>query len=142
MTGLCLGLAALIQFSLPVDHFTLVWNHSVEKIPWEEDYRIADGHIVPVAARIQGAGAGMDFPDDAVWKGGYWEYKPHLPPLEKLRLTRSHFTTDYKLCWGSQCRTFDELLGPAPDGTVVELFACPAGTPASPLPEAKPQRKD
>jgi hypothetical protein len=131
MTGLCLGLAALIQLSLPIDHFTVAWMHSVEKIPWEEDYRIERGRIVPVVARIQGAGAGMDFPDDAVWKGGYWEYRPHLPPLERLRLTRSRFTSDYQLCWDGQCRTFTDLLGPASDGTVVELFACPAATPAT-----------
>ena len=140
MTGLCLGLAAVIQLSLPINHFTVVWMHSVEKIPWEEDYQVANGTIVPVAARIQGAGAGMDFPDDAVWKDGYWEYHPRLPPLKKLRLTRSHFTSDYKLCWGDQCRTFTDLLGPAADGTVVELFACPAGT--LPSPEPQTERKE
>jgi len=129
MRGLCMGLATLIQFSLPVNHFTISWMHSVEKIPWQETYSIQGDRIIAESARIEGAGAGMDFPDDAVWhKEGYWTYHPHLPPLKKLRLTRSHFTMGYNLCWDGHCKTFTELLGPAPDGTVVELFACPTGT--------------
>ena len=87
----------------------------------------------------------MDFPDDAFWhKEGYGESHPHLPPLKKLRLTRSRFASDYRLCWDGRCKTFTELLGPAPDGTVVELFACPAGTfetaaPAPPHPPPMPR---
>ncbi len=126
IAGFCMGLATMIQFCLPVNHFTVAWMHSVEKIRWEEDYSIEGNRIVAGAARIRGSGAGMDFPDDAVWhKGGYWEYRPHLPPLKRLRLTRSHFTSDYQLCWNGHCKTFTEILGPAPDGSVVEIFPCP-----------------
>lgn len=130
MTGLCLGLATIVQLALPVPHFTLAWNHSVEKIRWEEDYQVAGNQILALAARVRGNGAGMEIPDGAVWRAGAWEYRPQLPPLAKLTLTRSTFTSDYQLCWDGNCRTLTELLGPAPDGTVVTVFACPVDTPA------------
>ncbi len=111
-----------------MNHFTLAWNHSVEKIRWEEDYRVDGKQLLAVAARVRGTGAGMDIPDDAVWRNGVWEYRPHLPPLDRLRLTRSTFTADYQLCWDGACRSMTELLGPAKEeGEVVEVFACPAG---------------
>ena len=130
MTGLCLGLAALIQLALPTTQFTLAWNHSVENVRWEEDYRIEGDRLQAVAARVRGSGAGMEIPDAALWHDGVWEYRPRLATLEKLRLTRSTFTADYQLCWAGACRSLTELLGPAAEGSVVELFACPAGVPA------------
>ncbi|MFX8809293.1 DUF1850 domain-containing protein, partial [Acinetobacter baumannii] len=79
---------------------TLAWTHSVEKIAWEEDWRIlADGRLAIAAARIRGSGAGLEPPADAVLVDGAWTYRPELPPQAALRLTRSHFTADYRLCW-------------------------------------------
>lgn len=127
MTGLCLGMAALIQLTIPTTQFTLVWHHSVEKIRWEEDYRIEGNRLQPVAARVQGSGAGMEIPEDALWRNGAWEYRPPIDTLERLRLTRSTFTADYQLCWAGECHSLTELLGPAEEGSVVEAFACPAG---------------
>lgn len=126
MTGFCLGLATLIQLTLPTTELTLAWNHSVEKIRWEEDYRLAGNRIQAVAARVRGFGAGMEIPEGARWRNGVWEYRPSITPQEKLRLTRSTFTADYQLCWEGACHSLTELLGPAEDGVVVELFACPA----------------
>lgn len=127
MNGLCLGLAALIQLAIPTSEFTLAWQHSVEKIRWEEDYRVEGNRLHAVAARVRGSGAGMEIPDDALWRDGAWEYRPRLAALERLRLTRSSFTADYQLCWAGACRSLTELLGPAEEGSVVEAFACPAG---------------
>lgn len=126
MTGLCLGLAALVQLALPTDQVTVAWTHSIEKIRWEEDYRIEGDKLQALAARVRGSGAGMEIPDDAQWRQGAWEYRPHLAPLQRLRLTRSTFTADYQLCWEGQCRSLTELLGPAAEGSVVEVFVCPA----------------
>lgn len=125
MSGLCLGLATLIQLSLPTTELTLAWNHSVEKIRWEEDYRLDGNRIQAVAARVRGFGAGMEILEGARWQNGAWEYRPRITTLEKLRLTRSTFTADYQLCWAGECHTLTGLLGPAEDGSVVELFACP-----------------
>lgn len=125
MSGLCLGLATLIQLALPTTELTLAWNHSVEKIRWEEDYRLDGNRLQAVAARVRGFGAGMEIPEGARWQNGAWEYRPSITTLEKLRLTRSTFTADYQLCWAGECHTLTGLLGPAEDGSVVELFACP-----------------
>lgn len=127
MTGLCLGLAfALVQARIPATEFTLAWTHSVEKTAWEEDYRLAGDRIMAVTARIAGSGAGMEPPPGAVLRQGRWHYRPALPPLDRLRLTRSPYTDGYRLCWDGACRSLDGLLGPPPaDGGAVELFPCP-----------------
>ncbi|WP_448152289.1 DUF1850 domain-containing protein [Castellaniella caeni] len=67
MLGVCFTLAAALQVPprfVPVQAFTLAWTHSIEKIRWEEDYRVArdaQGHpvLIPGKARILGSGAGI-----------------------------------------------------------------------------------
>lgn len=131
MTGLCLGLTLfLVEARIATDRFTLAWNHSVEKIAWEEDYRLVDGRIELVAARIEGSGAGMEPPAGAVFRHNRWHYHPAVPPLAKLTLTRSPYTGGYRLCWDGACRALTELLGPPPAaGTTVNLFPCPLRRP-------------
>jgi hypothetical protein len=53
------------------------WTHSIEKIRWEEDWRIEDGALHLVEARIRGSGAGMEPPAGAVLKNGVWHYRPN-----------------------------------------------------------------
>lgn len=127
---LCLGAwPSLIGATVPTKEFTLAWTHSVEKIRWEEDWRVTDdSKIVPVAARIQGSGAGMEPPPDAVLRDGWYHYSPRVAPLAHVTLRRSGLTRDYTICWDGQCRPMEALLPPGPDGT--DLFACPSGTPA------------
>ena len=70
--GVCLSLAAALQGTpavfVPVTQFTLAWTHSIEKVRWEEDYRVELDPLtqLPVlhatAARIQGSAAGMEPP--------------------------------------------------------------------------------
>ena len=107
--ALCLTLGAK-TVSLDTTQFTLAWTHSVEKTEWEEDYVLRDGHIVVVEARIEGTGAGMEPPPDAVLRTGKWHYVPALPPLEELRLTISPYTADYRLCWAGSCHPLHTLL--------------------------------
>ena len=64
LAALCLAAGAL-TVSLPATHFTLRWQHSIEKIWWEEDYALAGPWLVITGARIRGSGAGMDPPDGA-----------------------------------------------------------------------------
>lgn len=79
---LCITAAAAgLDVSLPLQHFTLAWTHSIEKIRWEEDYRMVGTHLQLVEARIRGSGAGMEPPDGAVLKNGVWHYQPTLPLL-------------------------------------------------------------
>lgn len=123
MSGLCLAAAAL-TVALPLQTFTLAWTHSIEKIRWEEDYRIVGRQLELVEARIRGSGAGMEPPDGAVLKSGVWHYKPALPLLERLRLARSTFVADYLLCWDGVCHPFAEIAGAAETMPAVDVFPC------------------
>jgi len=123
VTGLCLA-AAAISAALPLQGFTLAWTHSIEKIRWEEDYRIVGQHLELVEARIRGSGAGMEPPDGAMLKNGVWHYRPTLPLLPRLRLARSGYVADYELCWDAQCKPFRDIVDAPEAGQVVDLFAC------------------
>jgi len=122
VSGLCVAAGALVAF-LPVQAFTLAWTHSIEKVRWEEDWRIEAGRLVIAQARIRASGAGMEPPDDAVLEHGVWRYRPRLAPIERLRLAHSNFVAGYTLCAAGRCRPLAELAGPAHNATV-ELYAC------------------
>ena len=121
--AICLAVGAH-HVRLPVRHFTLVWMHSVEKTTWEEDYAIRGSRLALTEARIQGTGAGMEPPPDAVLRNGWWHYVPHLPPLPELRLTLSPYTADYRLCWSGRCRPLAAVTGVIQRDGVVTVRAC------------------
>lgn len=122
--GLCLAVATSIVATLPVERFTLSWTHSVEKIAWDEDWRIdpASHKLVLAESRLRGSGAGMDPPDGAVLRGGVW-HTPGGLVVPRLRLALSGFTDDWRLCTEASCEPLLERVG-TQSGTV-ELFACP-----------------
>ncbi len=120
---LCIAAGALAA-TLAVESFTLAWTHSIEKIRWEEDWRIENGRLHLVEARIRGSGAGMEPPAGAILENGTWRYMPDIAPLETLRLAHSSFVPPYELCFAGRCRPLAELVGSAENGTVT-LFACP-----------------
>ncbi|PRB82813.1 DUF1850 domain-containing protein [Pseudomonas sp. MYb185] len=127
MNALCLGLAGVIWAQLPLAEFTLAWQHSVEKIRWEEDYQLSPTGLLLREARVRGSGAGMEIPDEAVLRDGSWHYRPQLPPLQPLRLGRSSAAAagDYQLCSDAGCRPLADWLGPpSPQRPVVELWSC------------------
>jgi hypothetical protein len=120
---LCLVAGEAIA-QLAVAGFTLAWTHSVERVRWEEDWRIAAGLFVPVAARIKGSGAGMEPPEDAVLTNGYWTYRPRLAPLERINLARSDVVADWQLCLHGACRSLGSYLPAAAAGSAVTLQPC------------------
>ena len=128
--AICLALGAR-HVSLPADRFTLAWTHSVEKTRWEEDYAIRGPGLALTEARIQGTGAGMEPPPDALFRDGWWRYVPHLPVLPELRLTLSPYTADYRLCWKGQCRMLAELVGTKPPEGVAIVRPCPPTSAAN-----------
>jgi hypothetical protein len=102
--GLCLAAGAAVA-RVPAPAFTLAWNHSIEKIRWEEDFRVrGDLRLELVEARVRGSGAGMEPPPGAVLRHGVWHYRPPLAELEELRLARSRYVQDYELCVEGACR--------------------------------------
>ncbi len=135
--GICLAAAAGLAISLPLQSFTLAWDHSIEKIRWEEDYTLVASAQGPrlrlTEARIRGSGAGMEMPTDAVLRGGVWHYTPLLGPLEQLNLARSGQVADYSVCWAGRCHRMADLVGTFAAAPLVRVFACPY--PPSPSPE-------
>ncbi|QSX40935.1 DUF1850 domain-containing protein [Shewanella cyperi] len=137
MLGLCLGLAGQVWAQLPLESFSLQWQHSVEKIRWEEDYRLEDYRLESqglaalwlrlVEARVRGTGAGMEIPDDAWFADGSWHYVPALAPIPLLRLGRSPQVADWQLCRDGECHELSHWLGPPQaEVTAVELWPCRA----------------
>jgi hypothetical protein len=121
---LCLSAGALVA-TLGVGQFTLAWTHSIERIRWEEDWRVESGALVAVEARIRGSGAGMDIPDGAVLKNGVWHYRPALPPQQTLRLARTPYAGDYTLCVEGKCRLLADLLTGVDNSTDAVVHPCP-----------------
>ena len=98
--------------------FQLVWTHSVEKVEWREDWRIADGLLILERASVAGSGAGMEPPPEAVFRDGRYVWTPGIT-LAELVLARSDFTRDWRLCANGICRP----LPPAENG-ITRLAAC------------------
>lgn len=122
--GLCLAVATSIAVSLPVERFTLAWTHSIEKVSWEEDWRIdrARHSLVLEESRLRGSGAGMEPPADAVLRDGVW-HAPGGLEVPRLRLALSEYTDDWRLCTTAGCQPLLERVR-ARSGTV-DLFPCP-----------------
>lgn len=107
---------------LAIAAFTLAWTHSVEKTAWEEHWRIAPDSLVAVEARIESLGAGMETPDDAVFDGHMWRWKPRLPPLPRLDLRKSDVIPEgWTLCFDNECR---QLGGHEETADIVSLQPC------------------
>lgn len=105
---------------LAVTAFTLAWTHSVEKTRWEEDWRVTPAGLQIVEARIQGSGAGMEPPANAVLKDGWWVYAPKLPVQSKLLLAASGATVGgWLLCASGECLELGQM-----PGSDVELSSC------------------
>jgi hypothetical protein len=120
---LCLA-AGAVAAVLAVESFTLAWTHSIEKIRWEEDWRIEGRTLLITEARIRGTGAGMEPPADAVLKEGVWHYKPAVR-LTQLYLAHSPYTTGYELCIAGRCRPLADHLPGAENPSIIVLEACP-----------------
>jgi hypothetical protein len=121
---LCLA-AGAVAASLAIESFTLTWTHSIEKIRWEEDWRIAGHALIIDEARIRGSGAGMEPPAGSVLRNGVWHYRPQLQPQAVLRLTHSPHTAGYTLCTATVCQPLADLLPGIDNNAVIEIRECP-----------------
>jgi hypothetical protein len=110
--SLCLATAAL-AVGLAVDAFTLSWTHSVERTEWRERWRVDEvaDVLVLTEARVRGSGAGMEPPDGAVLRDGWWVYRADRR-LATLRLAVSGATgSGWRLCTdGGGCRDLERWL--------------------------------
>ena len=101
--SLCVVSAGTV-LTLLAGSFSLSWTHSVEKTTWIEYWRAENGQLMLTAASVEGSGAGIDPPPDAVWAGGRWTYRPALAPLSRLHLAASGTTVGgWQLCANGAC---------------------------------------
>jgi hypothetical protein len=116
---LCIASAGVVT-ALAISSFTLEWTHSVEQTQWSETWLVTQAGLQLVEASVEGSGAGIDLPDDAVWADGRWSYRPQLAPLQSLSLAASGMTPGgWTLCAeGHDCH----VLGSAPE-QVVKLWS-------------------
>lgn len=125
--GLCLA-AAGITLQLAATAFTLGWSHTVEHLPWQEDWRVEGGRLVLDAVRIKGSGAGMDPAPEARLIDGWYVWHPANGARAKIVLRRAEDRDgaigDWQLCVaGDPCAPLGDLLGA--DADPVTLYACP-----------------
>lgn len=106
---------------LAASTFTLAWTHSVEKIEWQEDWRVSPAGLEILEARIKGSGAGMEPLDGAILTDGWWVYAPRVKPVPKLVLASSGATVSgWSICSGDECVNVGDTAGAA-----VILEPCP-----------------
>jgi hypothetical protein len=130
--ALCAFVGGALAGRIDAQAFTLSWIHSVERIPWEEDWRVTPEGLVVTEARIRGTGAGMEPPDGAVLRDGSWHYRPALPPLPEVVLADAGVVPDRVLCAAGRCRPLHAWLRPVDPRAPVRLAPCPAGGPRGP----------
>jgi hypothetical protein len=129
VAALCIVVGTALH-TLPARSFTLRWEHTVERIAWEEDYVVAGEWLYLSGARVQGSGAGMEPAPDAVRVGTTWHYRPRDRWLREVRLARSDFGRDYELCVDGDCRPLASW-APAPlaQTTLGPCYGVPPGRP-------------
>lgn len=138
MDAICLVVAGVLRATLPGNEFTLSWQHSVEKIRWDERYRREANALLLIEARVRGHGAGMEPPAGATKVGAAWVWQPNRS-LPELVLRRSTAVAPYTLCAGAQCSELDRWVGsPADDGTVVIRPCVEADATRGPAPPRQP----
>ncbi|MCQ0970213.1 DUF1850 domain-containing protein [Paracoccus sp. TK19116] len=92
--------------SVATSAFTLGWSHSVEHTQWVERWQVEDGQLHLIDATVQGSGAGMTIPDNAVKGSDGWTYTVD-PPLRvpELFLAASGMTDGgWTLCASEGCQ--------------------------------------
>jgi hypothetical protein len=105
LAALCLSAGSLqVTLPLPSPQFTLHWQHSIEKVAWDEDYELAGPWLHLSQARIRGSGAGMEPPEGAALFNGVWHYRLSDPWRREIVLARSEFVPDYQLCFAGRCQ--------------------------------------
>lgn len=126
---LCIAAAGQI-LSLAVTAFTLGWTHSVEHTEWLERWRVQDGTLRLVEARVQGPGAGIHLPDGAQLTADGWVYSSPLPPQRRLTLAASGATgAGWSLCTELGCQELGRVAA-AP----IDIWAAAECTPPSATP--------
>ncbi|MEO7246121.1 MAG: DUF1850 domain-containing protein [Rubrivivax sp.] len=117
-----------VLLAIAAESFTLAWTHSVERVEWRERWQVDGGSLRLVESRVQGSGAGMEPPDGAVLRDGWW-VAPASLRVPVLRLAVSGATgSGWRLCIdGAGCRDLERLLQDAGGGRRPGVIALSPG---------------
>jgi hypothetical protein len=121
--SLCLTSVGVVK-TLSVAAFTLAWTHSVEKVDWQEDWRITQQGLELVQARVKGSGAGMEPPADARLVDGWFQWQPKRAPMPEVVLGNSGAAGEWRLCSDGHCRTLSEIFERPVGANVTTMRAC------------------
>ncbi len=110
--------------TLTVGAFMLSWVHSVEKIEWQEDWRVTPQGLEIVEARVKGSGAGMEPSPDARLIGGWFRWKPQLPKLPEVALGNSGLAGEWNICIDGKCQQISAILGRPVGTNVTTMSVC------------------
>ena len=121
--SLCLATAGIVK-SLSIAAFTLAWTHSVEKVEWQEDWRVTATGLELVQARVKGSGAGMEPPAEARLVGGWFQWQPRRAPMPEVALGNSGAAGEWRLCSDGHCRTLSEIFGRPIGANVTIMSVC------------------
>jgi hypothetical protein len=121
--SLCLTSVGVVK-TLSVAAFTLAWTHSIEKIDWQEDWRVTPEGLELAQARVKGFGAGMEPPADARLVDGWFQWTPARAAMPELVLGNSGAAGEWRLCSDGHCRTLSEIFGHPVGANVTTMRAC------------------
>jgi hypothetical protein len=121
--SVCLASAGVFK-ALPVVAFTLVWTHSVEKIDWQEDWRVTSGKLQLTEARVKGTGAGMEPPPEARLVDGWWRWVPTVEIPREVVLGNSGAAGEWRFCIKGACRTLSDIFGRPVGAHATTMRAC------------------
>jgi hypothetical protein len=108
--SLCLASAGIVK-TLSIAAFTLAWTHSIEKVDWQEDWRVTAHGLELVQARVKGSGAGMEPSPDARLVDGWFQWQPQRAAMPEVVLGNSGAAGEWRLCTDGKCRTLSEIFG-------------------------------
>jgi hypothetical protein len=122
--SLCLASAGIVK-TLAVASFTLAWTHSIEKVDWQEDWRVRPQSLELLRARVKGSGAGMEPPPDARLADGWFQWQPRRTAMPEVVLGNSGAAGEWRLCTAGHCQTLSEIFGFRIGSNVTTMSACP-----------------
>jgi len=109
---LCVAVAGAV-LAFATDHFTLSWTHSVARTRWNERWDVTETALRRIEAEVQGPGAGMEIPDDALRTTQGWRYTPRIPAQREVVLAASGETPGgWLFCTMEECRELGRQAGP------------------------------
>jgi hypothetical protein len=121
--SLCLASAGIVK-TLALASFTLAWTHSIEKVEWQEDWRVTTAGLQLIQARVKGSGAGMEPPPEARLVEGWFQWQPQRAAMPEVALGNSGAAGEWRLCSDGACRTLSQIFGLPIGSNVTTMGAC------------------